>query len=194
MAVSPSATAFPQGTRIAIHLGFAFVPLYYWGADLSRWALLALCLPAVVGIAFDLYRISAPEVNEFVFSQWGHLLKATERERLTGSSHYFLGILGAVLLYAKPVAVCSSLYMTWADPAALLVGRRVGRRPAGRKTWEGFGAFVAVAFVIGLAFFSWSVALGGAVAAGLIERFTPPWANDNSLIPIGAGFILSLVT
>lgn len=177
-----------------MHIGLGGVPLLYWGTNLSRSALLVVCLPALMGIGLDIYRIWSPGVNEFVLGLWGGLFKESEHERLTGSSHYFLGILGAVLLYSKPVAVCACLYMTWADPAAFLVGRRVGRRKVGRKTWEGFGAFAVVAFAIGLAFFSWIVALVGAVAVGLIELFAPRWANDNSLIPIGGGLILSLVT
>ncbi len=195
VAPSPSAAiTHHQRLRLAIHIGLGCVPLLYWGADLSRWALLALCLPGLVGIAFDLYRIRSPEMNEFAFSMWGGLLKESEHVRLTGASHYFMGILGAALLYSKPVAVCASLYMTWADPAAHLVGRSGGRRAVGRKTWVGFSAFVAVAFAVGLVFFSWPVALVGAVAAGALELFAPRWANDNSLIPLGAGFILSLVT
>jgi dolichol kinase len=156
--------------------------------------MLLACLPAVAGIGFDLWRIRSPGVNEFVHSLWGRLLKASERNRLTGSSHYFIGIIGAVLLYSMPVAVCASLYMAWADPAALLVGRKLGRRPLGKKTWEGFGAFVAVGFAIGLLFFSWPIALAGAAVAGLVELYTPAWANDNSLVPLAAGLALALLT
>ena len=119
VAPSPSETiTHHQRLRLAIHIGLGCVPLLYWGANLSRWALLALCLPGLVGIAFDLYRIRSPEMNEFAFSMWGGLLRESEHGRLTGASHYFLGILGAALLYSKSVAVCASLYMTWADPAA----------------------------------------------------------------------------
>jgi dolichol kinase len=185
----PSAVAL-QRLRVAIHVAFAWVPLLYWATPLSRGLMLLVCLPFVAGIAFDAWRIRSPGMNEFVHSLWSRLLKQSEGKRLTGSSHYFLGILGAVALYPKPVAVCASLYMTWADPAALLAGRRWGRRPVGRKTWEGFLAFVAVAFAVGLLFFPWPVALVGAAAAGLIELFAPEWANDNSLLPIASGLVL----
>jgi dolichol kinase len=178
---------------VAIHVGLAAIPLIWWGSALSRWAILALCLPGLAGVAFDIYRLWSPGANEFAHSLWGGLLKASEANRLTGASHYVLGMLGAVALYPKPAAVCASLYMAWADPAASFVGRHVGRRRVGTKTWEGFYAFAAVAFATGLVFFSWPVALVGAGAAGLMELFTPRWANDNSLIPIGAGFILALL-
>lgn len=174
-------------------MAFAWVPLLYWATGLSRGQMLLACLPAVAGIAFDAWRIISPGVNEFVHSLWGRLLKQSERSRLTGSSHYFLGILGAVALYPRPVAVCASLYMTWADPAALVVGRRWGRRPIGGKSWEGFLAFSAVAFAVGLAFFPWPVALVGAAAGGLVELFSPEWANDNSLVPIASGLVLALL-
>lgn len=179
---------------MAIHAGFAWVPLLYWATGISRWTMLLACLPAVAGIGFDLWRISSPGMNEFVLSLWGRLLKSSERQRLTGSSHYFIGILGAVLLYPRPVAVCASLYMAWADPAAILVGRRLGRRPLGQKTWEGFGAFVTVGFLVGLLFFPWPVALVGATVGGLVELYTPDWANDNSLVPIAAGLALALLS
>jgi dolichol kinase len=180
--------------RVGLHLVFAFVPLIYWSVDISRWAMLAACLPILVGIAFDLWRIRSPIINEFVHDLWGGLLKESESQRLTGSSHYFIGILTAILLFPKSVAVCASLYMTWADPAALLVGQRSGRKAVGEKTWEGFGAFTAVAFLIGLYFFSWPVALTGAVVAGLVELFTPGWANDNSLLPVASGLVLTFLT
>ncbi len=193
MAVARSATTTHRGVRAAIHMGLAAIPLLYWGGALSRWAVLVVCLPGLAGVAFDIYRLWSPAANTFAFSLWGGLLKASEADRLTGSTHYVLGMLGAVALYPKPAAVCASLYMAWADPAASFVGRRVGRRPVGHKTREGFCAFVAVAFATGLVFFSWPVALAGAAAAGLLELFTPRWANDNSLIPIGAGLLLALL-
>lgn len=189
----PAPAVASQGSRIALHVLFAFVPLFYLWSGLSRWWMLLVCLPAVAGIGLDLWRISSPRMNESVLKYWGHLFKEGERVRLTGSSHYFMGMMGAVLLYPKPVAVCASLYMAWADPAAVVVGRRFGRRPLGDKTWEGCAAFVATAFAVGLFFFSWPVALAGAVAAGLVELFTPRWANDNSLIPVAAGLLLALL-
>lgn len=193
MAVARSATTTHQGVRAVIHVGLAAIPLLWWGGALSRWAVLVVCLPGLAGVAFDIYRLWSPAANTFAFSLWGGLLKASEADRLTGSTHYVLGMLGAVALYPTPAAVCASLYMAWADPAASFVGRRVGSRPVGHKTREGFCAFVAVAFATGLVFFSWPVALAGAVAAGLLELFTPRWANDNSLIPIGAGLLLALL-
>lgn len=183
-----------QGLRIAIHVGFAWVPLLYLATDWSRWTMLAVSLPALAGIGFDLWRINSPGLNEFVLSLWGRLLKASEHTRLAGASHYFIGILAAVLLYPKPVAVCASLYMTWADPAAVAVGRRFGRHSMGDKSWEGFGAFVVAAFLIGLYFFRWPAALVGAVVAALVELYSPGWANDNSLIPIVSGFALAVLT
>ncbi len=76
----------------------------------------------------------------------------------------------------------------------MVVGRRLGRRPLGQKTWEGFGAFVAVGFVIGMLFFPWPVALVGAVVGGIVELYTPEWANDNSVVPIVSGLALSLLS
>lgn len=193
-APKPSTAVASQGLRVAIHVAFAWVPLIYLATGWSRWTMLAVGLPALAGIGFDLWRINSPGLNEFVLSLWGRLLKAQESSKLTGASHYFIGILGAVLLYPKPVAVCASLYMTWADPAAVVVGRRFGRHSLGDKSWEGFGAFVAAAFLIGLYFFRWPAALVGATVAALVELYSPGWANDNSLIPIVSGLALAILT
>ena len=85
------------------------------------------------------------------------------------------------------------LMLTWGDPAAELIGRKLGR-PGRRKTLAGsIGCLLAclLAAWVGMSLGGLSplVAVAGAVVATLAERWSPP-PDDNVWLPLAAGLVM----
>jgi dolichol kinase len=161
------------------------VALWAWSAEVSRriW----------------------PSVNDRLMKFFGSVAHAHERHRVNSSTWFVtaLSILGAVFpRYAAAVGVA---VLALADPAAALVGRRLGRTKlrAGRSL-QGTLAFMVVGFVAAFVVLTLRhrgggvgcvlTALGAASAGALAELYTER-LDDNFTIPLAsASMALALGT
>lgn len=131
-----------------------------------------------------------PPLQRTLGSLFGDLFRPGEEGGVTGPAALAWGYAASWLLFAPRVATAAILVAALADPAAALVGRRLG--DGRRKSWQGTLACAVTAWVV-LAASGWSggAAAGGAVAAAVAER--APWRGaDNLFVPVVVGASLTL--
>ena len=166
------------------------------GRTLGLGALLAIFL---VVTAADFIRLRNPAINEFFFRYFKQFIRDNERDTLTGTPWYVLGILLVLLLYHLPAAVYGVLFLSVGDVAATSVGQRWGSiKISGKKSLQGTAAFLISALAAGLlvSHFYMPVVSGvifaGAAAATLMEILPVP-VNDNLTIPLVSGFVMEML-
>lgn len=202
-----------EAQRKGFHISGLIIPvLYYAGLKLDipstdkAWltrelaAWIAGCV-AGLSLALDAARLSDANANRWFIRFFGHILRKSERRKITGTTYYLIGSFLSILLFKPAVAIAALLFLVFGDFAAALVGVAVGRiRLLGGKTLEGALACFAVCAAVGLLIFwkvmpHWSygvLALSGAVAATAAELLPGP-LNDNLTIPLISGFAVLAV-
>jgi dolichol kinase len=166
------------------------------GREPGLWMLLGVTLFAT---ALDLIRLKNQAFNRFIFKYFPKFIRDSEKNVLTGTPWYMMGILAAAALYSTPVAVYSVVFLACGDVAATTVGERWGTiKVAGKKSLQGTIAFYAASVIAGAVvshFFypmSAAVIIAGAVAASVVEIMPIP-INDNLSIPVIAGAVMQLM-
>jgi dolichol kinase len=133
------------------------------------------------------------------------MLERKETKRpFAGAFWFYFGAGVAFLLFPLNAASAAGAVLAVSDSLSTIIGKRLGRhRILGKKTLEGTAAFFASALVVCLLFFNPAAAIIGAAAASFAELL-PEWnpvsrsrfsglLDDNLLIPIIAGFTLSVL-
>jgi len=180
--------------RKLIHLSACVIPTAYY-LGIEREYILIICGVLSGGFLFaDILRLNFALAQRYFLRIFSKLLREKEiSENLTGASFLFAGMMLTVLLFHKEAAIPALFIVTLADPMAALIGKRFGRHKLLGKTLEGsFGFFItASAVMIIFTGYGW---LGIAVAllAALVE-IVPLKLNDNILIPVISGFLLSKI-
>ncbi len=187
-------TGFEPGRKL-IHLLSGLIPLFYlWFDPSRREAVTILGILAIPFLGADIARRYLPTLNR-AFSAWLEwALRENERERLTGASYSLIGAWLTLLLFEKRIACAALLILVVGDTVASLVGRAVGGMTLfGRKTVVGSLAMFVASVLLALAFVPPRVAVGGALAATLVELLPLP-IDDNLTIPLAAGLALTLLS
>ena len=164
-----------------------------------------MILGTVLGIVFlvETARLRIPSFNEKVLRLWAPFMRTHEYSRPSAVLPYVASMIVAILIFPKPVAVLSILYLAVGDPMASLVGILYGdksyRLPSG-KSLIGTAAGVMTCVLLGVVFLNSlalppvavaGIALVGGVAGGKAELL-PIDVDDNLSIPIASGFVLWL--
>jgi dolichol kinase len=176
----------PGLVRKLLHMAVALVPAAGWWLSHEIAVALAAALLVASG-AVDLVRHYWPGLNRLLWRLLPTTFRPWESRRVLGSTWLALGVLATLLLFGRDAGGTAVLFLVWGDPAAELVGRQFGE-PGRRKTWAGslacFGACVLAALVgVGLGGLGPGPALAGALAATLVERWSPP-PDDNVWMPL----------
>ncbi len=145
-----------------------------------------------LALTVEAVRLRLPRLNSVLVKRLRPLLKDVEDRRLTGATYIAISALVAFLVFDKEVAIVALFFLSLGDPAAALVGSRMGGvRLAGKSPWGSlafFGVSMAVAGVLsgtGAVSYHWGIVVGAAVAA-LVE-LVPFVLDDNLAIPLVAG-------
>ena len=177
--------------------GLLLIALY---SRMGRMPGLAMLIGMFLSVtALDLVRLRTPALNDFIYRYFSKFIRDSEREKLTGTPWYLLGILTAAALYDAPVAVYAVAFLACGDVAATAVGERWGTiKVSGVKSIQGTAAFFMAASVSGLVIDHWfyplhpAVYIMGALTAALVE-ILPLDINDNLTIPLVAGGAMRLL-
>jgi len=188
-----------------IHLGRKFYHLVGGVGLLSLYFILgreqALRIYAtlfIIVLVLDIARLKLPSVNQFVYSRFSSFIRNNEKQKLTGTAPYILGI--GLSLYAFPTDVASAAicFLAFGDVAATTIGERYGKTKIGAKSLEGTAAFIAAGLFVGLVMLPAAgvhvpagIIAAGAVIAAAVELI--PLANDNFSIPIASGAAMTLM-
>jgi glycerol-3-phosphate acyltransferase PlsY len=177
--------------------GFGLLSVYYvLGRERALWTYTFLAGAVLV---LDVARIKVPAFNRFCFDHFGSFIRENERERLTGTAPYILGIGLSLLFYRSDIATAAVCFLAVGDVAATTVGERYGRtKIVGPKSLEGTLAFIAGAVAAGFALdlagihLMHGLIMAGALAAAAIELLPLP-LNDNLTIPLASGGVMELI-
>lgn len=194
----------PHDLRKFYHLLMGLMCFSLYAFALTRDQ--ALFLLATVGGAWmilDYSRLKIPVVNGAALRLFGSVMRKEELHALTANSFFVLGVAAVVLLFSKPVALFSILYLALGDPAAAIVGTRWGKHriAAGKKSLEGMAANGVVSFLSTLAVSVLYFQLPGSSAlplavlgslCSMIAEILPLPFDDNLTLPVASGLLLSL--
>jgi dolichol kinase len=151
----------------------------------------------ILVLLFEIVRLKLPAGNRFLYQYFGSFFRETEKQTLTGTVPYILGISLALYAYSTAVASAAVCFLAFGDVAATTIGERFGKTKIGNKSLEGTAAFVTAALASGFALHMlgvgvtpWVLVLGAVVAAGV--ELVPYLLNDNFAIPIVSGAIMEL--
>lgn len=164
--------------RKALHMGTAALPLA-WAAGLVTTAQLRLLLAGavVVALVVEGARRASPAAAQRFTAAVGVMLRAHERQAITGATWLAIAMAGVVWLAPERAALAALWAAAVGDASAALVGRSIAARrgrPAGRKSWEGSAA-AALSTAIGCAWLAaatWpqALVLGGVAALAEYPR------------------------
>jgi dolichol kinase len=152
---------------------------------------LALAAILAFWLVVDLVRLRHPATNALFVRLFRRLLLPRDLVGLNGTTYYVAGVLLAVALFPRPIAVASVLFLILGDFVAGVVGRTWGRIRLfrGGKSLEGAAACFLVCLAIGMPLVGPGPSVGGALAAALVEFAGLP-VDDNLLIPPVSGAVL----
>ncbi len=187
------------------HIGRKLYHLFGGLCLLSCYFLLgrdrALILYAVLFFAVlvvETTRFAVPVFNDFLIRHFSSFIRPKERNRLTGTAPYVLGIGSTLYFYRTDIATAAICFLAFGDVAATAIGERWGRTKIGEKSLEGTLAFtvtaLAAGFLLSAAGFPLMHGLifAGAITAAGVELLPIP-VNDNLSIPLVSGGIMELI-
>ena len=152
----------------------------------------------VIVLVFEISRLKIPAWNNFIYTHLGSVIRTNERQKMTGTVPYILGIGLSLYAYSTPVASTAICFLAFGDVAATTIGERFGKTKIGSKSLEGTMAFVVAAVSAGVLLPLAGISIGyglvliGALVAAGIELLPLP-VNDNLAIPLLSGGVMALV-
>ncbi|PIZ51027.1 hypothetical protein COY27_05235 [Candidatus Woesearchaeota archaeon CG_4_10_14_0_2_um_filter_33_13] len=187
--------------RQVIHalVGILLAGLYYY----DILSALAVFLGVIIGILISF--ISKRTENLPIFS-W--FLKNYERQEDRknfpgkGLIYYFVGVLLAIELFDKDIAIASILILALGDSVSHLYGARFGKiknilNGDGKKLLEGTLAGTMAGALAAVLFVPIPEAVIGSFAAMMFEvvkiDFNDKTLNDNIIVPLVAGTVMYLM-
>jgi dolichol kinase len=143
--------------------------------------------------------------EEVLFGFLKDVTRRKEKEPLLATFYYLLSTFLALVLLGVPFAIFGLFAISIGDAAATLVGKYVGRhkllwnKEKSIEGWIGFFAATALSLFIFLQFmpqFAIFNPLWLAIAVGITGATieTIPIVNDNTIIPLGTGLVLWLLS
>ncbi len=179
------------------------IAFIYMGGISKSSAVLILASFLGFDVFMETLRLRSPAWNDKMCKFWRHILRAHEAHQLSAVPHYLVAVILAILIFPRPVATLSILYLACGDPIASLCGILYGHhgpRFADGKSWIGTAAGVVTCTALSLIFLSslsisnstlWGVSLIGGLVGGTVELL-PLDLDDNFTIPVVSGFFLWL--
>lgn len=189
----------------------------YWLQINRLYVSLGLLPITLVYGYFDWRRLRNSSYNDAFVSTFPlkYILRKEERNKMTSSFYFLLGVHITTFLFSRPVSGLSLLYLAWCDPMAAIIGRRFAPKdPRRGRFWNGkthvgslgaglVGVFISVIFFLlttspveegqtwHMAKVVLTATLGGFYAA-ISELVTVGDMDDNLTIPIVSSILLTL--
>ncbi len=179
--------------RKFIHISSSFIAILLWifGKDVFLPFIISA---TVIFLIIDYLRIYIRTLEKYYFTFFGNVTRHYERQRFSGASWVLLGAAVTIFLFDEKVAIIAILVMSLCDSAAAIIGIKYGRTYLLKKSLEGSFAFFITSSII---IFSLSPALFivniiAVLISVIIELLSTPTLNDNLLIPVATGIVLTI--
>ncbi len=181
-----------------IMVGLVTVILLYYEI-LSSWALFLLIIAGVL-LSFLVKRIRLPLISFFL----DHVERPEQMRTFPGkgSIFFFIGVLLAVKLFERDIALAAIMVLTLGDSLSHLFGAQFGSwrnifNGQSPKLLEGTLMGTVMGFLGALLFVPYLEAIIGSAAAMIAEvikiDFNEHTLDDNLIVPLVAGTVMLLV-
>jgi len=160
--------------------------------------LITLGIAALLLLALELARFAIPSVNRWFFKAFRPFIREEEAARATGALYMLISSFLVYLAFEIHIAMLAISFLAVGDAVGAIVGNTVGRVKSLKKTLEGDVACFLSCIAIGLVFYfsglssNITMIIVGSVSATAIEA-TPLPVNDNFMMPLFSGLMMSLV-
>ncbi|MEA3287967.1 MAG: SEC59/DGK1/VTE5 family protein [Candidatus Marinimicrobia bacterium] len=181
--------------RKAIHLSSSAIPLLYWFGFERNIMLKGVIFLATGFLTAEYLRFHSQVGKQLFMKVFGSALRQHEHQKLTGATYVFTGSVLAIFLFPKEIAVPALLILSISDTFAALVGIPYGKHPFLAKSREGSITFFLTTLLILELFRPEDFLVNMVIALILtITEALPLKLDDNFVIPIAAGLLLSLTS
>jgi dolichol kinase len=191
--------------RVWHMFGGASIALCYMSEGISKpLALFILGIITLLIGSVDLGRLWAKDLNEKIITDFSLLIREKEKHNLSAMTYFLIGSWLSILLFSKPIAVISVLFLAFGDPIASIVGIKYAKTKSlwGGKSIEGsfacfsacfLSSFIVLTIYYPFGFFKlffFSIACG---LVGALAEIVPLKLDDNFIIPIFSGIFISFI-
>ena len=190
--------------RKLIHIFSTVIPVIYYFT--SRDFMIGLVgTGTLLMILIDLLKAYNSYVEKLYKKIFGSILRDDEKEYkknlFTGGTYYALGVLLAIVLFPKEIAMFAILVMIWCDTMAALIGMKFGKRKLiGDKSLEGSIAFfvTGVLLIFALQYFIpdfnfYKAGFLTVLLAAVFEQQNYIRINDNLTLPVFSGYVFIIL-
>lgn len=162
-----------------------------------------LVIAWVLFVPFDFARHKYPVLNDFAVHAFKPIMRQNEVKKLAGTTFLLSGVLLVNLLFPRPIAGLTLLFLAFADPIASYFGILYGKdKIFGHKSIQGFMAAFFVCTALTFAYLLYNNYLTDrlivvSLLAGLVGAFAElvPVAklDDNLTLPLISAVGLSIL-
>lgn len=150
-------------------IGFGVIYLYSQRPDNVKPIVYSLAASLAVIVPTDVLRLRSRRFEKLYEKAVGFLMRESERHTTNGVIWYMVGVIYALAVLPRDIAVMSILILSWCDTAASTFGRLYGKYTwplprklvglplAPRKSFAGFAAAVLTGAVVAIGFWGWAV-------------------------------------
>ena len=179
--------------RKYIHISSSIIAILLW--VLGKNIFLPYLLFATITFCIlDFSRKHKPSLQKFYLNYFGIITRPNEQNTVSGATWIFIGSTITIMAFNENIAIISLLIMSISDSAAAIIGIKYGKTKLFNKSLEGSIAFLfttaLIVFILSPAYFI--INIFSVLTATFIELLSTPTLNDNLLIPISTGIILTI--
>ena len=180
--------------REAVHASGFFVPILAGLISVQSMALL-ICVIMIIYFISELSRMNRKSFPIVSLITKNTVSNSEVYDFAAAPLYFASGILLTLLLFPTPASSAAIAMFAFGDSAASIFGGRISKKPFlfnKDKTLEGSLIGFFFAFLGALFFVSPPIAVFGAAVAMLFEYLPLP-LNDNLIIPLATGLVLTLI-
>ncbi len=140
----------------------------------------------------EFLRLLSPTMNDLWQKWFRGLYRQKEVQRLSGLFYAMLAFTICVAFMEKKVAIPSMLFLSLGDAASALARMEFNEKAHPKSRISSLACLV-VCVVVSIWFLPWPVSLAGSLTASVIERASGDWVDDNLVMPVGGGLVMTLM-
>jgi dolichol kinase len=184
------------------HCGMGVFMSLFYGIGFPKAVCVSILVIALgVFLTAEYARLTFPKFNAYALKAMGPIMRKSEIDKMSGTPFYISSVLLAILIFPKPIAILSILFLAIGDPMSSIFGITWGHKSyrfSNGKSLIGTAAGMGICSVITFFYLATTgvsllpalcIALAGGIAGGGAEMI-PLEIDDNFSIPLVSGLAL----